>query len=159
MKLLSVWRRVSCPTGVGGVFLAAGVTKLLFRPVNATDLIGIYSGNDGKLIHALVGLEIVLGVLLITRVAVRAVAFCALAMLSAFSGTLAVELFQPRPVQCGCLVLPSSLSLEGLIGPHVRIVLGLSFNLVLMLGVICSAQSREKQQGCERSAARRIVAE
>lgn len=109
---------------VGLVFLLAAVTKLARMELWRTESSGL--GVPWFVARLVPYLEVVIGALLVTQVQRHVVAWCAVAMLLAFTVLLAVRLLQGHDGPCACFgaVNSSSIGVPHLVRNLVFIVLG-----------------------------------
>jgi len=99
------WALIACRIALGALFLWAAATKLPDMNAFAQDVAN-YRALPGALVPyaaaAVVGIEVVAGVSLITGIAARPAALVLSVLLLAFIGFLAQALLRGIDLRCGC---------------------------------------------------------
>lgn len=88
---------------LAGLLLWAGVSKLAGRQDASDTMFDAFMSRTPTTAYAVLAVEIVLGLWLLSDMRVRPAAIATVVLLSAFSGALAAEMRKERPKPCGCL--------------------------------------------------------
>jgi hypothetical protein len=145
---------ISARTGVGLVFLAAGVVKLLARGNGQTMFWNLFPpGSVGA--YLLISVEILLGIWLLSGLGSRIAAAAAGLLLCIFTASILLELRKPNPNPCGCFIL--EVTPQGVADARrsLRRSLGRNVALVVLCGIVASASGHPvPRRGGENNARR-----
>jgi hypothetical protein len=98
------WFKIAVRIGLGMIFLYAATSKGLTSDPksNPSTLFAEWSNfGAGRLI--LIGIELILGLWLFSGAKTSMAGIMTLAMVSAFSGLIILEIGRPHPKPCGCM--------------------------------------------------------
>ncbi|GEM_PF-4026794 len=117
---------------IGLTFLVAAVLKLWPGKDPAT-IWGAFERNHARVAIAVVAMELIVGIMLMTGALKQVARAAAMMMLAAFSIVLVRELMQAAPKACGCFGALTASTTE----PRVALATSLGWNALLL--VLCLA--------------------